>query len=76
MSCSNSDIHQALDALASIDYARETAASIPTNRVYSTNSSYYNVIPQITTTLGGTSHVNVLAANGDAVSSTTSVNYR
>eukprot|EP00057_Strongylocentrotus_purpuratus_P016465 XP_011670939.1 PREDICTED: gamma-glutamyltranspeptidase 1 [Strongylocentrotus purpuratus] len=69
-------VQQALDALASIDYAREIAASIPTNRVYSTNSSYYNVMPQITTTLGGTSHVNVLAANGDAVSSTTSVNYR
>ncbi|XP_063969740.1 glutathione hydrolase 1 proenzyme-like [Lytechinus pictus] len=70
------DVQQALGALGSLEYARQVAASIPTNRVYSTNSSYYNVIPQVTTTLGGTSHVSVLAENGDAASSTTSVNYR
>lgn len=69
-------VQQALSALSSMDYARDVAASVSDNEVTFTNGSYYKASQHVSTTLGGTSHVNVLAANGDAVLSTTSVNYR
>ncbi|XP_071493203.1 glutathione hydrolase 1 proenzyme-like [Diadema antillarum] len=69
-------VRQVLADLASLDVAREVAASIPHDAVTHTNISYYQVAPRVSSTLGGTSHLNVLAPNGDAVSSTTSVNYR
>ncbi|XP_071964321.1 glutathione hydrolase 1 proenzyme-like [Antedon mediterranea] len=69
-------VRQALNNLTSEEFAREIRDTIKDNTVTYTNSSYYsNGEVDATDDIGGTSHLNVLAENGDAVSVTTSVNY-
>ncbi|XP_033111444.1 glutathione hydrolase 1 proenzyme-like, partial [Anneissia japonica] len=73
---STAEVNQVLNDLASEDFARKIRDTIKSDMVTYTNASYYsNGQVDATDNLGGTSHVSVLAENGDAVSVTTSVNY-
>ncbi|XP_033109426.1 glutathione hydrolase 1 proenzyme-like [Anneissia japonica] len=70
------EVNQVLNNLASENYARKIRDTISDDMVSYANASYYSTRHDDTNDkLGDTSHVSVLAANGDAVSVTTTVNW-